>query len=194
MEQDIRTAPNQFEEYTMHMGAVNLIALLLIIPASAVILIPYILIWDIQSLQAGLRALDGYIVLLLVGGILVHELLHGITWGFYAPNGSRAIKYGVQWKALSPYCHCADPLKVKHYAIGAAMPLIVLGLLPAIIGIVTGSGGVLAFGLFFTWAAGGDIIALYMLRNLDRDALVFDHPEKMGFLLAVSEPPQNQSP
>jgi hypothetical protein len=85
-------------------------------------------------------------------------------------------------EVLTPYCHCKEPLKVKHYKIGGAMPLIILGIIPSLIGISIGHGGILSFGLFFSWAAGGDIIALYMLRNLDNSIYVSDHPDKMGFI------------
>jgi hypothetical protein len=46
-----------------------------------------------------------------------------------------------------------------------------------------GNGLLLAFGIFFTWAAGGDIIALFMLVRIKKDSLVYDHPDKMGFYI-----------
>jgi len=94
----------------------------------------------------------------------------------------KSIKYGVKWKFLTPYCHCKEPLKVKYYKIGGAMPLIVMGIIPSIIGLIIGHGGVLCFGIFFTWAACGDIISLYMLHKLDNNTYVSDHPDKMGFI------------
>lgn len=65
------------------------------------------------------------------------------------------------------------------------MPLIIMGIIPSIVGIIIGHGGFLSFGIFFTWAAGGDIIALYMLRKLDNNAYVSDHPYKMGFIREI---------
>ncbi len=65
------------------------------------------------------------------------------------------------------------------------MPLIVMGIIPPIIGIIIGHGGILSFGIFFTWAAGGDIIALFMLRKLDGEVYVSDHPDKMGFIQEI---------
>ena len=86
---------------------------------------------------------------------------------------------------MTPYCHCKEPLKVKHYKIGGAMPLIVMGIIPSIIGLIIGNGGILSFGIIFTLAAGGDIIALYMLRKLDNNIYVSDHPKKMGFIREI---------
>lgn len=182
MEDNTESKQNNVIEYTMGMGKTNLIALLLIIPISAVILIPYYLIWDSEVLYPGLDAFMDFFLIYFVAGIIVHELLHGLTWGYYASKGLKSIKFGIKWKFLTPYCHCKEPLKVKHYSIGAAMPLLILGVIPAIVGIIIGHGGFMSFGILFTVAAGGDIIALFMLRKLDRDVYISDHPSKMGFI------------
>jgi hypothetical protein len=183
MEETTKNEINEIEEYTMGMGKVNMIALLLIIPITAVIITPFVLIWGYETFKAGKEIFDAYFLIVLLGGIIIHELLHGLTWGYFASNGLKSIKFGVKWKFLTPYCHCKETLKVKHYKIGGAMPLIVMGIIPSIIGIIIGHGGILSFGIFFSWAAGGDIIALYMLHNFDNNTYVSDHPDKMGFIL-----------
>ena len=185
MEETTKPEIKKIEEYTMGMGKVNLIALLLIIPITAAILYPFVLIWNYETFKTGKEIFDNYFLYILIGGIIIHELLHGLTWGHFASNGLKSIKFGVKWKFLTPYCHCKEPLKVKHYRIGGAMPLIIMGIIPSIIGLIIGHGGVLTFGIFFTWAAGGDIIALFMLRKLDNNIYVSDHPEKMGFIREI---------
>ncbi|MDD3195443.1 MAG: hypothetical protein PHU68_06545 [Paludibacter sp.] len=64
------------------------------------------------------------------------------------------------------------------------MPLLLMGLLPAAVGLVTGNGFLLVFGSFFTIAALGDCIMLFMLHELNYDFYVSDHPEKMGFIIS----------
>jgi hypothetical protein len=182
MESSIDKQNPTTEEYTMGLGKVNLIAVLMMIPLTALIVCPFILIWDYETLKIGKEIFNDNILLYFVGGIVIHELLHGLTWGCFASKGLKSIKFGVKWKYLTPYCHCKEPLKVKHYRIGGAMPLIIMGIIPSIIGIIIGHGGVLTFGIFFTWTAGGDIIALYMLRKLDDEVYISDHPSKMGFI------------
>jgi len=181
MESSIDNKNPKAEENTMGLGKVNLIAILMMIPLTALIVSPFILIWDYDTFKIGKEVFDDHIILFLLIGIVIHELLHGLTWGHFASRGLKSIKFGVKWKYLTPYCHCKEPLKVKHYKIGGAMPLVIMGIIPSIIGIIIGHGGVLTFGIIFTWAAGGDIIALYMLRKLDDDVYVSDHPSKMGF-------------
>lgn len=58
---------------------------------------------------------------------VVHELIHGITWGIFAEKHFQSINFGVIWKMLTLYCHCSVPLKKWQYVLGAAMPTLVLG-------------------------------------------------------------------
>ena len=174
-------------EYTMGIGKINLIAVVLIFPITAVLLIPFILIWDYSVYERGQQIFMHYFLVILLAGVVVHELLHGITWGYYAKRGMRSIKFGIKWKYLTPYCHCKEPLKAKHYRIGGIMPLLIMGILPSVVAYVTGNGVFLSFGIFFSWAAGGDIIALFMLRKFDRNIFISDHPKKMGFYIEVQQ-------
>lgn len=57
------------------------------------------------------------------------------------------------------------------YRLGAAIPGVVLGLLPSLVGIVTGNAPIMLFGLFFTFAAGGDALVLWLIRKVDPNAL-----------------------
>jgi hypothetical protein len=126
-------------------------------------------------------AYGGIIIIgILILGIIVHELIHGITWAKFADNGFKSIKFGVLWKMLTPYCHCKEPLTVRQYTIGAIAPAIILGFLPAIIAILTGNLGLLIFGIFFTMAAGGDFLIVNMISKENKDDLVQDHPSEAG--------------
>ncbi|MEY8433888.1 DUF3267 domain-containing protein [Lachnospiraceae bacterium 48-42] len=72
----------------------------------------------------------GYAVtlpLLILCLIIVHELIHGITWAIFAKNHFHAIDFGIVWSTLSPYCTCFEPLKKWQYLLGTAMPTLVLG-------------------------------------------------------------------
>ena len=173
----------EISEYTMGLGKANLIAFILMIPITIILLTPFLLFWNYETFEVSRKAFIYYSLPFLLIGIVVHELLHGITWAFYTRNGMKSIKFGFKWKFLTPYCHCKEPLKVKDYRIGVAMPLIILGIIPSIIAIVIGHGALLSFGIIFSWAAGGDIIAIFMLRKLDDDIYVSDHPKEMGFYI-----------
>lgn len=122
-------------------------------------------------------------LLVFVLGAVVHELLHGLTWALFCRRGIKSVRYGVHWKYLTPYCHCQERLRLVPYALGGAMPGFVLGLLPAIGGMLIGNLWVFLFGLLFTLAASGDLLVLNMLRQARPDDLVQDHPQEVGCIL-----------
>lgn len=173
--------PEHNKEFTLSITKVNLYSLIMIIPLTAIYLIPFIIIWNYKTFETGRKEFMHLFLYLFVFGIIIHELLHGFTWALFTKKGFRSIRFGLN--GLTPYCHCKEPLKVKHYRLGGAMPLIIMGIIPSVIGIIIGNGLYLSIGIFFSWTAGGDIISLYMLRNFDKNIEVSDHPDKMGFYI-----------
>jgi len=81
---------------------------------------------------------------------------------------------------FTPYCHCKEPLKVKHYIFGAIAPAIILGIIPSVLAILIGNLKLLIFGIFFTMAAGGDILMINLIRKENMNDLVLDHPSEVG--------------
>lgn len=171
------------ERMTVNLHWANIFAILLLIPIILIFGLPYYLIWGIQYETYSLQNSIGnfWIILLAIFfGIIVHELIHGVVWAKFAKNGFKSIKFGVLWKMITPYCHCKEPLKLKEYLLGAIMPAIILGFIPAILAIIIGNEPLLAFGMLFTLAAGGDFLIIYTLWNEKKDTLVEDHPSEAG--------------
>lgn len=119
-------------------------------------------------------------LLILLVGIVVHELIHGIFAAIYAKKGFKSVKFGVLWKYLAPYCHCSEPLPVHQYVIVVLTPLIFLGIVPFAVSLLTGSMALFVFGFFFTYAAGGDLLIYKKVKDLDHGTLVKDYPDKIG--------------
>lgn len=127
------------------------------------------------------------VAVILVVGMLVHELIHGIAWAIFAKNGFKSISFGIMWKYLMPYCHCSEPLKVRHYAIGALAPLVILGIIPAIIGIIILNPYWELFGICFITSAIGDIMVAWKLRKENPENTILDHPSEPGYLVYEPE-------
>jgi hypothetical protein len=121
-----------------------------------------------------------WLVAAVVGGIVTHELLHAWAWALAAHRPVRGMRFGFDWKTITPYAHCPDAMPARAYRIGAVTPLIALGVLPTVVALATGSPALLGFGLFFTFAAGGDMLILWLLRDTPAGALVEDHPHRAG--------------
>jgi hypothetical protein len=81
-----------------------------IIPILIIYLIPYYLSGKTVLTKKNLKDLliyykdngylnPGFIVLIkLTIGIILHELIHGITWAKYTKDGFKSIRFGVLWK------------------------------------------------------------------------------------------------
>ncbi len=173
------------EKLTIDLVWANKFGLLILIPIVLVFGLPFYLVWrselDFKGIFGGLGlSASIYVFGIILLGIVVHELIHGITWAIFAKNGLKSMKFGVMWKMLTPYCHCKEPLKVKEYIIGAIAPGIILGILPAVVAIFNGSIGLLIFGIFFTMAACGDFLIINLIRKENGHDLVQDHPTEAG--------------
>lgn len=123
----------------------------------------------------------------LLAGIVVHELLHAIAWRLAGRLPAGAVAFGVNWRVLMPFAHPRRPMPADAYAFGAAVPGVVLGLAPAVAGLATGSGPWSGWGAIFTAAAAGDLLVLHSLRGVPGEALVRDHPTRVGCELVAGE-------
>jgi len=116
----------------------------------------------------------------LLLGIVVHELIHGLSWVLFGGKPFSAIQFGFQWKTLTPYAHLKVPVEVNAYRLGAFLPGFILGILVYCFSLVLGDGNLFLFGLLHTSAAGGDWLILWLLRHVKSGVLVEDHPTHAG--------------
>ncbi len=161
-----------------------------ILPLVALLAVVFVYLWGYGALSEGStfeRPVFGLVAVYVIGflivafGIAAHEAIHGLlSWAYFGGKPLGAIKFGFQARTLTPYAHCKEPIEARAYRLGAAMPGLVVGLLPSLVGIVTGNGWIMLFGLFFTFAAGGDLLILWLIRKVDAKALVEDHPTSAG--------------
>ena len=169
-------------ERTVSIVKANIFAILLAIPVMAAAFLLFFL-----KNRGDVRAfgLSGSLVFLVSIFVLtvVHELIHGITWGLAAENHFKSIEFGFMKEYLTPYCTCSEPLGRGKYILGALMPLIVLGIIPTVIAIFHGSFLLLVIGVVMILAAGGDILIVIKLltyRSSAEEVLIYDHPTQAG--------------
>ncbi len=171
------------EDRSVSMGRANLWALGVMTPLAALLLAPFFGWHGWQPLYAVTDALlhrPLVPLLVFVAGVLAHEGLHALAWRVAGRLPWRDIRVGFQWKTLTPYAHARVPMPARAYRIGAATPGVVLGLAPCAVGLATGGGGWMLFGVLFTLAAGGDALILWLLRGVAPGRLVADHPTRAG--------------
>jgi hypothetical protein len=153
-------------------------SLLIAIPVAILQAVPFFLIHGLPA--ASINANMTIYGFLLLFGILAHELIHMFAWALFAKKPLNVFKLGFQWKSLTPYAHCKEPMDIRPYRIGSFAPGLLLGILPWIISLFTGNILLFFFGILYTTAASGDILILWIIRNVKRNTLVEDHPTNAG--------------
>jgi hypothetical protein len=163
----------------------NLYALPLGLLAIGLLLIPYVAIWGINSafdltwlVEQPLKLVLALFILFI--GTFIHEALHAIGWKIFGRQPWNTIQFGIFWKVLTPYTHLKAPIEVNAYRIGGALPGLVTGVLPYLVGLCLGSAAWLWLGLLMVAAACGDLLALWLVRRLPAGTMVQDHPSRVG--------------
>ncbi len=167
----------------------------MIIPMLLILGAPYFILWSgnfsfhfplIQGISNiflfyGLGALLH--IILFVIGVILHEAIHGLTASLFVKNGWQAVSFGFKREYLMPYCHIKEPVKVKHFILVGIMPAIILGIFPVLIATFNGNGILWIYGFVFTVSSNGDFIAIQLLMQYDKNAMVSDHPDQFGFTI-----------
>ncbi|MBP1654599.1 MAG: hypothetical protein H6Q28_1155 [Bacteroidetes bacterium] len=184
------TFPPGGREVVMSFGRINLLAIPVGLAVVLLSLLPFTFLWGFARLgegMAGFFALTSFLPAVIVG-IVVHEVLHGITWALAGHRPLSSIRFGFNVSTLTPYAHFTEPLPATPYRLGAAMPGLVLGVIPVVIALATGNGWLAGFGTLFLVAASGDIIILWMLRDVPASSTIQDHPSKPGCIVYDADP------
>jgi hypothetical protein len=175
----------EMKEHTLGLVYANIMAFIVAIP----FMIPVILLFAFVSPKEGFFILGAERLVLFalfdIVLIVVHELVHGITWACFAKNHFKSISFGIIPEMLTPYCNCSEPLEKWQYILGSLMPLFVVGYIPSVIAVFTSQYWLLLVGLVMIIGAGGDIIISHrMVRyKSEKDEVVYyDHPTKCGFI------------
>lgn len=134
-------------------------------------------------LGAGILA----IAAILLGAVL-HEVVHAVSWAWLGRQPLSAVRFGLNWKTLTPYAHCRRPVHITAYRWGTALPGLLVGLLPCLVALCSGQDVLFIWGLVFVFGAGGDWLILWLIRRVERTAMVEDHPSRVGCIVITSPP------
>ena len=118
--------------------------------------------------------------------VVVHELIHGITWGLFAKGGfKKNIEFGFIVQYMTPYCTCKAALKKWAYVIGSLMPCIVLGIGICVLAFFLHHGPTFFLGALMIVSAGGDLLVTQMIlmhKTKAKEVLYMDHPTDIGLV------------
>lgn len=128
-----------------------------------------------------------FLIIAMIIGIIVHELIHGVCFAMFTKSGFKSLKFGAMWKHVAFYCHCSEDIKVKYYIVTLLMPSIILGFIPLILAYMIQSFALLFFACMMISGGVGDFYCVWLLRGINKDCLILDHPNKAGFIYDPKE-------
>lgn len=130
----------------------------------------------------------GLFLVLFVALAVVHELIHGLVWAAFAKGHRKSVSFGFIVQYLTPYCTCSEPLPRYAYVIGALAPTVVLGILPVLVSLATGSLAWFLIGALMILGGGGDmaiVVKMLRFRPTGNEVLYLDHPYECGLVAFV---------
>lgn len=165
---------------TTSVVAANIYGIIVVLPFVLPILILYFLRGNIFTMKPW-SFIIAYVIFIPL--IMVHELVHGITWASFVETGWKSISFGIIKEYLTPYCSCNQPMKKPQIIIGAFMPTLLLGIIPGVIAVLNGSTMLLIVATLMIFGGGGDLLIIFKLlcyRSKSKDTLYIDHPYEVG--------------
>src|SRR5688500_11462111 len=177
-EREIQIMMENKRDLSISMARANIVVMFVSIPVAILQFAIFVMVHGLRKMETTLGI--GLFLGVLFLGVLAHELIHGLAWVIFGRKPFSTIKFGFQWKTLTPYAHLKEPVEINAYRIGGFRPGFFLGILPYIMSIVLGDGNLFWFGLIHTAAAGGDWLILWLIRNIKAGSQVEDHPTNAG--------------
>lgn len=114
-------------DLSIPMARANVVVIIISLPVAILQFAIFSIVHGVEKMETTWGLVLFLVVLLL--GVVVHELIHGIAWVLFGRKVFSAIKFGFQWKTLTPYAHLKEPVEVNAYPMGAFMPGFVIGIL-----------------------------------------------------------------
>ncbi len=127
--------------------------------------------FDLDGISIG-AVVAAYVLMLVL--IILHELIHGITWGIFAKDHFHSIDFGFIRSSFTPYCTCSEPMKKWQYLLGAAMPTLALGCAVAAAAVMTDRLLLFFVAEIMLLSGGGDflIILKILLYRTDKKVCI----------------------
>ena len=130
--------------------------------------------FTLWNVLAALAAMGLYVV--------VHELLHGLTFALGSRHGFRSIRFGLELKQGLAYCISLVPVPVRRARLSLMMPLYVVCLPLYVYAFASGSFGLAVVSVLMAVGSVGDFYYMWLLRGVDKDLFMMeDLPSRSGY-------------
>ncbi len=114
--------------------------------------------------------------------IVVHELLHGLSFIVFNKNKAKELKYGIVIKSGLAYCISTVPVRVGPGRLSLMMPVYVICLPLYLFAMISGDIWLVIVSVMFLSGSTGDFYYMWKLRNTNKDLYMFEEmPTKSGY-------------
>ncbi len=114
--------------------------------------------------------------------IVVHELLHGMSFVLDKNVTWSNIKFGLVLKSGMAYCISQVPVKVRISRLSLMMPVYIFCLPMIVVGIILNNAAIGIFGVIYLSGSIGDFYYMWKLRKTSKDLYMFEEmPSKSGY-------------
>ena len=128
----------------------------------------------------------------LTAGLFLHEVAHLVGYRLFGRVEAGAARLSFGRVAFAPQIQCEKPIPAAAYRRMLWLPGLALGVVPAVLAIAVGSWALLIWGVWMTITAGGDVAALWAMRDLPAHTPVRSHPRRVGcVVIPATKPVQN---
>jgi len=167
---------------TMSVARANLLAIAWLPVSGLLALGPFAFLRGSERIGAALPLVTDlrFALPVLAASVLLHEILHAVGFRLLGRAPREAIRIGFQRRTLTPFASCSAPVRASAYRAAALLPGAVLGVLPVLTGWLLGSGTLVLYGWAMLAVAGGDLAAVWAIRDVPGRVLVLDHPQRVG--------------
>ena len=182
-------------ERTLAPPAAMMIAFAMIPLGMMLLILPYQLRWGEFAPRP--PAGQGPLILLglfaaLTAGLFLHEVAHLVGYRLFGRVEAGAARLSFGRVAFAPQIQCEKPIPAAAYRRMLWLPGLALGVVPAVLAIAVGSWALLIWGVWMTITAGGDVAALWAMRDLPAHTPVRSHPKRVGcVVIPATKPVQN---
>ncbi|HYO51404.1 DUF3267 domain-containing protein [Archangium sp.] len=149
------------------------LAALITIPAAALLtMVPHQFLWgsgfangwlDRQLFTAPIPLPKVALLLLMLASLALHEVIHGVGYTLFGRVSWNQVEFGARWTHLLVYARCHAPLSRSALLKALLLPAVVLGMVPAAVGLAFGLGWLTWYGFMLLVFATGDFCTLWRM-------------------------------
>ena len=161
--------------YTFDMKWLNILAIILFL----IISIPIYLLEKNQNLIIHLDMIELFLAMFFY--LILHELFHGIGFLLIKDVKLKNITLGISLEKGVFYCMCKKNISKKDILISLSLPVVFLGILTLIIGIIINSYELIFLSILNITSSIGDIMMIIYFLKCPNDIIYLDLDDCTSF-------------